>query len=439
MRLRACIVTVAAVLALFAPVGAGPMPAAPLATAVSLAAVSLPADLNGTLNGVPYRIRVPANWNGTLLVYAHAYAETPLVPVLVPTGADEAALLGKGFALAASRFQGSVPMPGLPNNMEGGWTTKYALQDIVALTTAFGDMVGAPRRTMIWGKSMGGLITLGAVEKFPGLFDAAIALCPPAAGTPRVQDHKLDVTLAYAVAFGWNDAWGRPGALRPDLDFMSEINPTVQGQLGDEWKGRWEFLRLVNGIPSDRSFYAPRNYRGDTLYMAIMPRVDLDRRAGGYAAENIGRVYTLTGDEKAYLWNTFGLDAEPLLARMNEQAIYRSDRNARNYAEHYLDPTGVIRRPVLTLHTTGDALAIPNNESAYFEAVEARGNLDLLVQQFTAGNGAMNTHCTFTSAQDLAAVDAMMHWLDTGERPGDSFFPLGLGFVRPYAANPWRW
>lgn len=59
------------------------------------ARVPLPADLSGTLGGTPYRIRVPANWNGTLLVYAHGTAsggvETAgggdsLVQVFVETG-----------------------------------------------------------------------------------------------------------------------------------------------------------------------------------------------------------------------------------------------------------------------------------------------------------------------------------------------------------------
>jgi len=37
--------------------------------------VDLPVDIEGTLNRASYRIRVPANWNGTLLVYAHGYTE----------------------------------------------------------------------------------------------------------------------------------------------------------------------------------------------------------------------------------------------------------------------------------------------------------------------------------------------------------------------------
>lgn len=427
MKLRGLIVTLAVTLMLLVPVAVGQ-----IATVVPL-----PADLQGELDGVPYRIRVPDNWNGTLLVYAHGYNETTTPPPLAPQPADEAALLGKGFALAASRFAGSIPMPLMAT--EAGWTVKNAMQNIVALTTAFRDMVGRPRRTIMWGKSMGGLITLGVIEKFPGLFDGAVALCPLAAGTPRMYDHKLDVTLAYAVALGWDDAWGTPGDLRDDLNILNAVYGHAKQRLGPEFKGFWEFLRLVNRIPYDASFYAPANNRLMTLYMAMAPRIDLDRRAGGHVAENLGRMYTLSDADKSYLRNTYNLDPDPLLAAMNAQATYASDRNARNYAEHYVDPTGRIRRPVLTVHTTGDPLAIPNNESAYLDVVTQEGNCGLLEQQFTAGNGIANAHCTFTSAQEIAAIDAMMNWLDTGDRPDPSFFPTAKGFLSGYVPGPWPW
>src|SRR5829696_8077865 len=49
------------------------MPAAPV-THANAPAVG-PLDLSGELHGAPYRIRVPANWNGTLLVFAHGYRD----------------------------------------------------------------------------------------------------------------------------------------------------------------------------------------------------------------------------------------------------------------------------------------------------------------------------------------------------------------------------
>jgi pimeloyl-ACP methyl ester carboxylesterase len=314
------------------------------------------------------------------------------------------------------------------------------MQNTVALTMAFHRLVGRPRRTIVWGQSMGGLVALALIEKFPHLYDGAVPLCAPGAGTPRMFDQKLDITLAYAVAFGWNDAWGTPGNLRADLNFMTEVYPHVLQQLIPEKKGLWEFLRLVNRIPADSSFYGPVNYRAIALWLAIAPRVEIEQRAGGHVAQNIGRRYTLSDTDKSYLLNQFGLDAEPLLAAMNAQTIYVSDRNARRYIEHYYDPTGRIRQPVLTLHTTGDAAVIPNNERAYRTAVKQHGNRKLLMQQFSTGNGLVNTHCTFTPAQILASIDAMMYWLDTGKRPDPAvFFPAALGFDPNFVPPPWPW
>ncbi len=389
------------------------------------------------LEGVPYRIRVPANWNGTLLVYSYGYGEGPKEPPppLAPQPAEVDLLLAKGFALAACRAAGAVEMAGIP--ALAGWNFKERMQNTAALTAAFRGIVGKPQRTIMWGKSMGGAVTLALIEKFPGLYDGGVALCPPAAGAPRMFDQRLDITLAYAVAFGWNPAWGTPGNLRDDLSFMDEVYPHVMLQLTPGKIGGWEFIRLVSRSPIDSWYVFPFGlpYRLQSLYMAFVTRVDVEHRAGGTVAQNIGRVYTLTDDEKTYL---AGLDvnADELLAQMNAQTIFSSDRNARNYVEHYFNPSGRITRPVLTLHTTGDSLAIPQNEGAYRSTVEQQGNGLLLMQQFTHGVA----HCTFTPAQELAAIDAMSSWLDTGNRPDpSSFFTPALGFDPSFEPQPWPW
>ncbi len=381
--------------------------------------VPLPVDLQGEMNGVPYRIRVPANWNGTLLVYAHGYTgSNPPALALLP--ADINTLLSRGFALAASKFGGT------------GWNVKEGMQNTANLTAAFREMVGLPRRTIMWGGSMGGLMTLGMVEKFPGLYDGAIALCPPAAGTPRRFDLGLDIALAYAVAFGWNPEWGTPGDIRDDLNFAVEVLPYLPPATTNDQIGRWEFIRLLNKMPKD-SYYAPLNFRVSNMNFAMAVRAELEHRAGGPIAENIGRVYALSDADKAIV-RGYGVDPDALLAQMNALTIYAADPNARNYVEHYVNPTGRITRPVITLHTKGDSLAIPSHESAYRAVVEQHGNGNLLVQQFTDGVA----HCYFTSAQDIAAVDAMMHWLDTGNRPDASFF-TAPGFLPGFVPAPWPW
>ena len=409
MKLRMLIIVFAVMLTL--PVSA---------SAGVLAKVVLPADLQGELEGVAYRIRVPENWNGTLLVYAHGYGDNAIPPLLAPLPADVEKLLSKGFALAASRFAGT------------GYYVKEGMQNTIALTAAFNGMVGRPQRTIMWGKSLGGIMTLGLIEKFPGHYDGAVALCAPCAGAPRRWDQALDVALAYAVAFGWDPEWGTPGDLRDDLNFITEVLPHIMERMVPAQKGGWEFIRRVNRIPAD-TYYAGLN-RAMPVYFATGVRAELESRAGGPVAENIGRVYTLTDQDKSEL-AAMGVDADALLEQMNAMTVFSSDRNARNYVEHYVNPSGRINRPVLTLHTTGDALATPNNESAYRTTVEEQGDGDLLIQQFVPGGA----HCTFTSPQNIAGIDAMMYWLDTGNRPGPAFFPPELGFDPSFIPPPWPW
>jgi pimeloyl-ACP methyl ester carboxylesterase len=292
----------------------------------------------------------------------------------------------------------------------------------------------------MWGQSLGGLVTLGMIEKFPGLYDGAVALCPPAAGAPRRFDQALDVALAYKVAFGWNDAWGTPGDLRDDLNFVTEVLPVIQQQLGGAM-GLWEFIRRVNRIPLD-TYYAggsppnPPPSRVQILFFAIGVRAELEHRAGGPVAENIGRVYTLTAEDKSAL-TALGVNYSTLLEQMNAPINkFTADHNARNYVEHYVNPSGRIMRPVLTLHTEGDWLATPNHEGAYRTAVELQGDSDLLMQQSVPGEA----HCTFTSAPELKGIDAMMYWLDTGTRPDPSvFFTSALGFHPGWVPPEWPW
>jgi hypothetical protein len=44
-------------------------------TSVTKARPFAPLDLSGDLHGAPFRIRVPENWNGTVLVFAHGYRD----------------------------------------------------------------------------------------------------------------------------------------------------------------------------------------------------------------------------------------------------------------------------------------------------------------------------------------------------------------------------
>jgi len=412
------------------------LPVKPLATAT--AAPINPVSLDGVLNGAPYSIRVPANWNGTLLVYAHGYREkadhpgetedrrafSTLSPLESPQYPDmEAFLLLQGYALAGSAYR------------DNGWAVKEGIEDTFALINFFRQQVGQPQRTILYGFSMGSLIALKGAERPIGV-SGAICACGLGAGGGRTWDSTLDFALAYQAAFGWPAAWGSPGDVRNDLDFETEVLPVIFTQLQNPLNfGRFEFIRLLTGepLPGYYDGTQPAPWLFLSAFFATEGRAEIERRAGGRVTQNRDHVYALTDQEKAYL-ASLGVDANPLLSGLNFGLRgFNAQEDARRYLVNNFDPTGRILVPVLTLKTMGDGLTPTSHDRVYRDIIASNSRLYLLSQTYTNGIG----HCSFTPDQLLKAIQAMEQWITTGERPGSSAFPEALGFVPGF--EPPRW
>lgn len=403
---------------------------ASLATASEkgVAHVPLPVNLNGTLNGADFEIRAPEHWNGTLLIFAHGTQATnpgrvEIAPVAWPasTPALEDQLLQLGYALAGSGHQND---------------DKDAIQHTLALTNYFKGHVGVPSRTIIWGNSFGGRVTLKLVESHPGIYDAAIANCPAAAGLPENLDWGLSFSLAYAAAFGWQDAaWGPIANLRDDMNFFTDVYPIMVMPDATTF-GRWEFIRLVMHIPSP-AFWGTDGLNATPMFglgfwKATWQRAQAEAGNGGPVAENLGMQYSLALEEKNYL-SALGVDANPLLAFMNAHTNIAADTAARNHVVHWGQLTGKLKRPVLTMHAIYDGLAVVSQESAYADQVTAAAANNFLVQTYVNTAG----HCSFTAEQYLTTLNAMKSWLDTGLKPDASKFPVSAGFNFSYAPPRW--
>src|SRR5438270_10756503 len=90
--------------------------------------------LQGTLGGANYLIKVPSNWNGTLVLYSHGYVfpGNPLTPTDAGDPMTEAALLQAGYALAGSSYS------------QNGWALQQAFHDQIALLNFFNATCGHP-------------------------------------------------------------------------------------------------------------------------------------------------------------------------------------------------------------------------------------------------------------------------------------------------------
>ena len=64
------------------------------------------------------------------------------------------------------------------------------------------------------------------------------------------MNRTLAIALAYDVAFGWPVAWGSVGNVCDDLNFINDVVPVLIAQVLDPNNfGKFEFMRLVNGLP----------------------------------------------------------------------------------------------------------------------------------------------------------------------------------------------
>jgi pimeloyl-ACP methyl ester carboxylesterase len=394
------------------------------------AASAAPTVITGERGGAPYRIVVPENWNGTLVVHAHGYRDLADHPGEVddrsapaaPSSALEPALLAQGYAIAGSAYSSN------------GWAVKEGIADTRALVSTFRSAVAQPDRTLLWGFSMGSLVTLELAEETAGHFDGYLAACAVAAGAPRAWDGAVATSLAYSAAFGWASNWGSVGNVADGLDFDTQVLPKMIAEVSSPANfGRFEFIRLVTGtVP--RSLPAP-SYPGwiiTNMFFATEARAELERRAGGPIGQNLTHVYALSPADKAYL-AVLGVNADVLLAQMNASRTIAADTAARNYVEHYADYKGKIKKPLLTLHTQTDSLVPVQHESAYAATVGAAGRDELLAQTYTSGIG----HCNFTGPQLLTALGALDAWVATGVKPGTASFPAALGFLPGFVPPAW--
>lgn len=396
-----------------------------------------PIDVSGEINGAPYRIKVPLNWNGTLLVYAHGYRDKAdhvgeiddRTADASPNPALDPVLLAQGYALAGSAYK------------DNGWAVEEGVQDMKNLVTHFRGSVGQPDRTIIWAFSMGTVIGFKSMEQFGGIYDGALCACAVGAGATQSWDAAGDLALAYDTVFGMPSAWGNFGDVRDDLDFESEVQPKLVAEVTNPANfPKFEFIRLVAGTPGrgitpppPPSFYP--GWIFTDMFFSMETRSELERRARGPVVQNLNRNYNLTTAERNYLMMAFGVPSAVIdgwLLQMNGQRYVDAPNYSRNYLERNANYSGKIKNPVLTMHTIIDPLVTVSQEYEYAETVQKAGRSNLLFQTYTTGNG----HCNFTAPQLLTAVEAINTWVKDGTKPTAANFPAALGFNPTFVPPP---
>lgn len=379
-------------------------------------------------DGSDYLIEVPSDWNGTLLLYSHGYTSRPDNPAQDVSNEEVGkALLADGYALAGSSFPGP------------GWQTPAALGSQIATIDQFAEQVGAPRRVIAWGHSMGGEITTLLAERAGDRIDGAVAMCPNTAGVVPWFNSYLDGAFTMRALLDPDGTVPLVGAEDPAAaaDYWAALARTAQqtsegrarlalaasfatlppwSDLGTDEPGRHDYeAQQINQFHSFVSVFAG---------FQTLVRADMEAAAGGPFSWNMGvnyrELYADLGSgpkaEVAALYREAGLDlGEDLDALESAPRVAPSDPQAIDAMNAYA-PTGEPQVPLLTVHTTGDNLVFPNLETAYADRVRANHEGALLRQTYTAAPG----HCNFTTSEQIAAIETMDRRLSAGVWPSTS-------------------
>ena len=360
--------------------------AAPLAPAPARAETAVPAGcIEGEQpGGALYRICMPGFfnpvWNGELLLYAHGYVAVT-EPLAIPS---EAALIaplvnasGYGFATSSYRENGLAVLPGV--------------QDMLELVDIFTAAYGAPDRIYLMGFSEGGIVTTLSVEQYPQVYAGGLAGCGPIGSFRRHLAYVLDFRLVFDYFF--------PG-LMPGAPLDMPV------ELIAEWDAHWEtVIKPAVTDPANRDRvnqlmavteapFTPGDVQTiyDTIYDVLRYNViganDTLARMGGSPFDNRARVYRGSADDAALnaAIPRFTPDPQALAALAN----YETE--------------GRLQRPLVTIHTTLDAI-VPYWHAPLYRAKTLRNDNLALNDLITVERYG---HCNFTVPELLSAFDLLV-------------------------------
>jgi pimeloyl-ACP methyl ester carboxylesterase len=331
----------------------------------------------GALDGVGYRIDVPANWNRGLVVFYHGYAVDPVVfseGERISPMFD--GMLRRGFAVIQSAYSAT------------GWAVEEGVADTERLRKYFVAKHGQPKETFVSGMSMGGTLTVMTIETQPEIYSGALSLCGAIEPTDRMMQHDFALRAAFDHYF--------PGLLGSLVPVPTGYRPTAEVVA--------KITTAMNANPAAARSLLGVYGAGDA---ATLPDViafitysvkEMQQRTRGNPFGNDDFLYTGSGDDFA----------------LNDGVRrYRAEAKAAQYLSKFYAPTGRLTRPLLALHDTGDPLVPASTAFEYAVIARRAGHADNFVQQYVNAEG----HCVFTPDEIDRAFGELLDWVHDGKRP----------------------
>ena len=356
----------------------------------------------GAYEGGAYRLEVPPDWNGGLVLFAHGIQYDRIAVVDPPIGGH---ITRRGYAWAASSYR------------EKDYRPDVGVEDTLSLQRLFIRELGQPRWTILYGSSMGGQVVIASLELHPEAYQAGLAECGLVDGIweadylmaytaaaeyisgVRLLDAPDQQAFARLVNDQWIKAMGRPGEFtEKGRQFDSVVRHLAGGDLPFH----------AQGLLYQSRYLANLLWRPDPERTTSMGQRHLDTRHVVYAIDP-----------------GLGLGADELNAQVRRLAPPPGART-RQADPVFADFTGRIGAPVLTLHMTGDAWVPFSHEQRYRRRTMQAGTDHWLVQRAIR----RASHCGFSTDERIQAFDDLVLWMEAGTRPdGDDVLAADLSAV----------
>ena len=347
----------------------------------SLADMELTAEKDGAF----FRIVVPDDWNGELVIWGHGFSLSPLEePVDLGPLAD--IQLAQGYAVAASSYS------------QVGWALFRTVRDYRNLIKIFRKNFGKPKQILLNGASLGGIVTAQAVEQRPGgaRFAGAYPICGAMAGS-RNLDGGLDLRLIYDAVCD-----GVPGAAIPGgpegLPADSTLTPT-------------DLALAVNqctGALTPPAFRTPEQVarRAKILTTTTLPNDEFLLIVMGFATFGLSDLTHDPGKLRGRIGvGNKHVDYGDADINAGIQRV-RPHRGAKRRLVRHFTPRGRVHgTKIVSIHTDKDGLVLLENETEYGQVVPASQLTTAVVVE------DVPSHCGFTEAEAVAGWESLRGWV----------------------------
>ncbi|KRG52407.1 alpha/beta hydrolase family protein [Stenotrophomonas beteli] len=339
-------------------------------TTLLAAAPTAARTLSGELQGAPWRLDVPAGWNGDLVMLAHGY-EPVGVPRTAPMAANDstAPLLAAGYAVAQSAYASQ------------GWAVADAIADTERLRQQAVGHLKHVRHTWMLGFSMGGAVTIGSLERFPQHYAGGVSLCGANLSGEQIAADLLTTLVAFDYFFPKADGLPPAGLVSRDAAALPQ---------GEVYQG---IANALQHDPSHAALLARRlqvsaDALAGTISLHALVLHELATRSGGMPIGNIGVIYSGFGDDTAFNAGVQRIRAVPAAQARVRKALAM---------------TGALKRPLVIQFNHNDPTIVPHMQAVYPQMAARAGARPLPRVLPPVGEG----HCGFSEAQVVDALKAI--------------------------------